>query len=188
MKVGIYARVSRHEQQTLPLQIKALKAYVQQRRWQLVWQSKEVGSGATERPQRAALLQAARRREIDVIIVWRLDRWGRSLADLVGTLKELTELGVGFVSLTEALDLTTSAGRAMAGMLAVFAEFEHEIMRERVKAGIAQARAEGRVMGRPPSAAKQKKEVERLFAQGLSKAEIARRVGIGRTSVRRLLA
>ena len=75
----------------------------------------------------------------------------------------------------------------MAGMLAVFAEFEREIMRERVKAGIAQARAEGRVRGRPPSAAKQKKEVERLFAQGLSKAEIARRLGIGRTSVRRLL-
>lgn len=187
-KVGIYARVSRHEQQTLPLQIKALKAYVQQRRWRLVLQSKEVGSGATERPQRVALLQAARRREIDVIVVWRLDRWGRSLADLVGTLKELTELGVGFVSLNEALDLTTSAGRAMAGMLAVFAEFEREIMRERVKAGIAQAKAEGRQIGRPQTAAKKEKEVRRLFAQGLSKSEIARRVGIGRTSVRRLLA
>ena len=95
---------------------------------------------------------------------------------------------MGFVSLNEALDLTTSAGRAMAGMLAVFAEFEREIMRERVKAGIAQARAEGRVLGRPPSAAKKEKEVKKLFAQGLSKAEIARRLGIGRTSVRRLLA
>ena len=187
-KVGIYARVSRHEQQTLPLQIKALKAYVQQRRWRLVLQSKEVGSGATQRPQRETLVQAARRREIDVIVVWRLDRWGRSLADLVGTLKELTELGVGFVSLNEALDLTTSAGRAMAGMLAVFAEFEREIMRERVKAGIAQAKAEGRQIGRPQTAAKKEMEVRRLFAQGLSKSEIARRVGIGRTSVRRLLA
>jgi DNA invertase Pin-like site-specific DNA recombinase len=80
---------------------------------------------------------------IDVIIVWRLDRWGRSLADLVVTLKELTDLGVGFVSLTEALDLTTPSGRAMAGLLAVFAQFEREIIRERVRAGIAQARAEG---------------------------------------------
>ena len=151
-------------------------------------QSKEIGSGATARPQRAALLQAARRREIDVIVVWRLDRWGRSLADLVGTLKELTELGVGFVSLNEALNLTTSAGRALARRLAVFAEFEREIMRERVKAGIAQARAEGRVLGRPQTATKKEKEVRRLFAQGLSKSEIARRVGIGRTSVRRLLA
>jgi putative DNA-invertase from lambdoid prophage Rac len=187
MKVGIYARVSTHEQQSLPTQIKALRAYVQKRKWQLVMQVKEVGSGATQRPQRETLVQAARRRELDVIVVWRLDRWGRSLADLVVTLKELTELGVGFVSLTEALDLTTASGRAMAGMLAVFAEFEREIMRERVKAGIAQAKAEGRQIGRPQTAAKKEKEVKRLFAKGLSKAEIARRVGIGRTSVRRLL-
>ena len=188
MKVGLYARVSTHEQQSLPTQIKALRAYVQKRKWQIVLQVKEVGSGATQRPQRETLVQAARRRELDVIVVWRLDRWGRSLADLVVTLKELTELGVGFVSLTEALDLTTPSGRAMAGMLAVFAEFEREIIRERVKAGIAQARAEGRPIGRPLTAAKKEKEVKRLFAKGLSKAEIARRVGIGRTSVRRLLA
>jgi putative DNA-invertase from lambdoid prophage Rac len=69
------------------------------------------------------LLKAARRREVDVVVVWRLDRWGRSLPDLVLTLRELTDLGVGFISLTEALDLTTPTGRAMAGMVAVFAEF-----------------------------------------------------------------
>jgi DNA invertase Pin-like site-specific DNA recombinase len=94
---------------------------------------------------------------------------------------------VGFVSLTEALDLTTPSGRAMAGMLAVFAEFEREIIRERVKAGLAQARAAGRILGRPRSAAKNAAEVRALFAQGLSQSEIARRMGIGRTSVRRLL-
>ena len=107
--------------------------------------------------------------------------------DLVVTLKALHELGVGFVSLTEALDLTTPSGRAMAGMLAVFAEFEREIIREWVNAGLAQARAAGRILGRPPSAAKHTPEVKALFAQGLSQSEIARRVGIGRTSVRRLL-
>ena len=85
-------------------------------------------------------MRAARRREVDVVVVWRLDRWGRSLPDLVVTLRELADLGVGFVSLTEALDLTTPTGRAMTGMLAVFAEFEREILRERVRAGIAQAR------------------------------------------------
>ncbi|MBA3441493.1 MAG: recombinase family protein, partial [Pyrinomonadaceae bacterium] len=105
----------------------------------------------------------------------------------VVTLKELSDVGVGFVSLTEALDLTTPTGRAMAGMLAVFAEFEREIMRERVRAGIAQARAEGRPHGRPRSAAHKEKEVRRLYAKGLSKSEIARRLEIGRTSVRRLL-
>ncbi|MBA3804370.1 MAG: recombinase family protein [Acidobacteria bacterium] len=187
MKVGIYARVSTHDQQTLPLQIKALRDYVKRRRWTLALQVKEVGSGAKHRPQREELLCAARRREIDVIAVWRLDRWGRSLADLVVTLKELSDVGVGFVSLNEALDLTTPSGRAMAGMLAVFAEFEREIIRERVRAGINQARLEGRPHGRPRSAALKEKEVRKLHAKGHSQAEIARRLQIGRTSVRRLL-
>ena len=77
-------------------------------------QIREVGSGAIERQAREQLLDAARRREIDVVLVWRLDRWGRSVTDLLATLQELEHLGVGFVSLTEALDLTTPAGRAMA--------------------------------------------------------------------------
>ncbi|MBV8608360.1 MAG: recombinase family protein, partial [Singulisphaera sp.] len=126
MRVGLYARVSTHDQQTLGLQLEAMRCYVRDRGWSLVQQIQDVGSGARERPQREALLKAARRREIDVVLVWRLDRWGRSLADLVMTLQELSELGVGFVSLTEALDLTTPSGRAMAGLLAVFAEFERE--------------------------------------------------------------
>jgi len=139
------------------------------------------------RPKRDALLKAAHRRELDVIVVWRLDRWGRSLADLVVTLKALHELGVGFVSLTEALDLTMPSGRAMAGMLAVLAEFERAIIRARVHAGLAQARAAGRILGRPPSAAQHAPDVRALFAKGLSQSDIARRVGIGRTSVRCLL-
>ncbi len=136
IKVGLYARVSTQDQQTLPMQLRALRTYVKQRGWTIVQQIQDVGSGVNNRPQREQLLQAARRRELDAILVWRLDRWGRSLADLVLTLKELAELGVGFVSLTEALDLTTPTGRALAGLLAVFAEFEREILRERVKAGI----------------------------------------------------
>jgi len=119
--------------------------------------------------------------------VWRLDRWGRSLANLVTTLRELAELDIGFVSLTEAIDLTTPSGRALAGMLAVFAEFERDILRERVKAGIAQARELGKPHGRPPSAARQAGEVKRLFKKGMSKSEIARRLKIGRTSVIRIL-
>jgi len=106
----------------------------------------------------------------------------------VVTLKELVELGIGFVSLTEAFDMTTPSGRALAGMLAVFAEFEREILRERVKAGVAHARAKGTVLGRPKSAAKKVDEVRHLYRkEKLSKSEIARRLGIGRTSVRRLL-
>jgi DNA invertase Pin-like site-specific DNA recombinase len=85
-------------------------------------QVREVGSGAVERKAREQLMEAARRREIDVVLVWRLDRWGRSVTDLLATLQEMEHLGVGFVSLTEALDLTTPAGRAMAGLLAIFAD------------------------------------------------------------------
>src|SRR5918999_3101762 len=104
MKLGCYARVSTHDQQTLALQREAMAAYAMQRGWSIAMMVEEVSSGASERRQREALLRAARRRDIDAIVVWRLDRWGRSLADLVVTLQELYELGVGFISLNEALD------------------------------------------------------------------------------------
>jgi putative DNA-invertase from lambdoid prophage Rac len=187
-RVGLYARVSTHDQQTLPLQMRAMREYAAKRGWAIAVQIKEVGSGAAERKLRENLLTAARRREIDVVLVWRLDRWGRSLVDLVVTLKELAELGVSFVSLTEALDLTTPTGRAMAGLLSVFAEFEHEILRERIRAGIAEARLKGKRFGRPLTAAKKAGQIRKLYRAGVSKAEIARRLQIGRTSVRRILA
>jgi putative DNA-invertase from lambdoid prophage Rac len=188
IRVALYARVSTHDQQTLPLQIRTMREYAAKRNWAIVAQTKEVGSGASQREQRETLIAAARRREIDVVLVWRLDRWGRSVADLVSTLQELQHLGVGFVSLTEALDLTTPAGRAMAGLLAVFAEFEREILRERVRAGLDHARQQGKRLGRPPSVIHQAAEIQKLYRQGISKSEIARQLQIGRTSVRRLLA
>src|SRR5450432_1713669 len=185
---GLYARVSTNDQQTIPLQVRALRDYAVRRGWSIALQVKEVGSGASERQLREKLLDAARRREIDVVLVWRLDRWGRSMADLLATLQELDHLGVGFVSLTEALDLTTPAGRAMAALLAVFAEFEREILRERVRAGLAHARQNGKRLGRPPSVAHKAIETRNLYRQGFSKSEIARQLQISRTSVRRLLA
>ncbi len=188
-RAGIYARVSTNDQQTIPLQIRALREYAVRRGWTITLQVKEVGSGASaERQVREKLLEAARRREIDVVLVWRLDRWGRSVADLLATLQELQHLGVGFVSLTEALDLTTPAGRAMAALLAVFAEFEREILRERVRAGLAHARQNGQKLGRPITAGLHAEHVRKLHRAGVSKAEIARRLNVGRTSVRRILA
>jgi putative DNA-invertase from lambdoid prophage Rac len=187
-RAGLYSRVSTHDQQTLPLQNRALREYAAKRGWTIATLVKEVGSGATHRELREKLLDAARRRDIDVVLVWRLDRWGRSVADLVSTLQELEHLGVGFVSLTEALDLTTPSGRAMAGLLAVFAQFEREILRERVRAGLAHARQNGKRLGRPQTAALRTSQVRKLYRAGVSKAEIARRLQIGRTSVRRILA
>jgi putative DNA-invertase from lambdoid prophage Rac len=121
------------------------------------------------------------------VLVWRLDRWGRSVTDLLATLQEPGHLGVGFVSLAEALDLTTPAARTMAGLLAVFAEFEREILRERVRSGLAHARQNGKRLGRPQTAALQAGKVRGLYRGGVSKAEIARCLQIGRTSVRRIL-
>jgi DNA invertase Pin-like site-specific DNA recombinase len=183
MKVGIYARVSTHDQQTLPLQLKAMRQYVKQRKWKLVLQVEEVGSGSKQRPKREELLKAARRREVDAIVVWKLDRWGRSFPDLIASLAELRDLDIAFVSLTEALDFTTSAGRAMIGLLSVFAEFERDMIRERVKAGIAQARSEGKRHGRPQTAATKAAEVKSLFKKGWNKSQIARELGISRGSV-----
>ena len=107
LQVGLYARVSTNDQQTLAMQSRAMREYAARRGWTIALQVGEVNSGATRREARERLLEAARRREIDVVLVWRLDRWGRSVTDLLATLQELEHLGVGFVSLTEALDLTT---------------------------------------------------------------------------------
>ena len=187
LRVGLYARVSTHDQQTLPMQLSTMRDDAKRRKWAVAVEIQDVGSGATTRPERQKLIEAARRREIDLVLVWRLDRWGRSLVDLVTTLQELTALEVGFVSLSEALDMTTPSGRALAGMLAVFAEFERDILRDRVKAGIDQARKEGKPHGRPQTAAKLIPEMKRLRKDGLSKRAIAKELGISRTSVIRLL-
>jgi putative DNA-invertase from lambdoid prophage Rac len=182
-KIALYARVSTHDQLTLPMQLSAMRPYAKRKGWQVILKTEEIGSGATSRPRREELLRAARRKEIDTIVVWRLDRWGRSLVDLVTTLQELMALKVGFVSLSEALDLTTPSGRAFAGMLAVFAEFERDILRDRVKAGIAQARKDGRPHGRPATVAKKVHEMKKLIKKGLSKSAIAKQLNVGRPSV-----
>src|SRR5689334_18474713 len=188
LRAGLYARVSTNDQQTLPMQCRAMREYAARRGWAIALQVREVNSGATRREAREKVLEAARRRQIDLVLVWRLDRWGRSVTDLLAILQELEHLGVGFVSLTEALDLTTPAGRAMAGLLAIFAEFEREILRDRTRAGLAHARQNGKKLGRPATAAGKTGEVRELRRAGVSKSEIARRLQIGRTSVRRILA
>lgn len=184
MKVGIYARVSTTDQKTLSMQIDAVKKYAKARNWDIVLTIEEIFSGAKKLPKRELMISAAKRREIDVIIVWKLDRWGRSVTDLFTSLNELTAVGVSFISITEAIDLTTPIGRAMTGLLTIFADFERELLRERVKAGIAHAREQGKPHGRPKSASNHSPEIVSLFKDGKSKSEIARILNIGRTSVR----
>lgn len=188
LRAAIYARVSTVDQHTIPEQVRQLAELARRRGWEVVRTVREVASGAAKRAMRDELLAAAHRRELDAILVWKLDRWGRSVADLVTTLHEVSALGVAFVSMTEAIDLSTPSGRALATMLAAFAEFERDMLRERVRGGLERARREGTRLGRPPTAATHAAEVRALRRRDLSHAEIARRLGIGESSVRRILA
>jgi putative DNA-invertase from lambdoid prophage Rac len=188
MNVGLYARVSTYDQKTLSMQMQNMEKYAKSRSWNIILRIEDIVSGTSDRTKRNQIMNAARRQELDTVLVWKLDRWGRSVSDLFNTLNELSELSVGFVSITEALDLTTSVGKAMAGLLAVFANFERDMLSERIKAGIDHARKNGKPHGRPLTASKKIDEVKELFINGFSKSEIARKLNIGRTSVRRLLS
>jgi putative DNA-invertase from lambdoid prophage Rac len=180
VRCALYARVSTAGQQSVPAQLEALRDYAQRRGWEVVQEVSDVGSGAKNRPKREALMAAARARSIDVIAVAKLDRWGRSLADLVSTMQELTELNVGFVSVSDSIDLTTPAGRALAGMLSVFAAFERDLIVERVRSG--------KAIGRPATAAGRSVEVRALRHQGLSLPAIVAKTGLSYGSVHRLVS
>ena len=188
MRVALYARVSTKDQNTLPMQMRAMKSHARQRNWTVAMAVQEVASGASTRPERETILQAARQRKIEAVLVWKIDRWGRSLSDLVATLEELNNLGISFVSTTEYFDMSSPAGKAMVGMLSVFSNFERDMLGERIKAGIAQAQRKGRPHGRPRSALKHAAKIRRLYSEGMTKSAIARKLSIGRTSVIRILS
>ena len=189
MRVAIYARVSMRDQKTIPLQISDLTKYAELRQWTIASVYEEMMSGGKDtRPQYKEVLKAARQRKIDCVLVWKLDRWGRGTRELINSMYELEELGVGLVSLSESLDLTTSHGRAMAQMLAVFANFEREQINYRVRAGLEQAKKKGIILGRPKvikdSVAVKAKELKAL---GYSHAKIGRELGIGSGTVYKML-
>jgi DNA invertase Pin-like site-specific DNA recombinase len=184
---AIYARVSTGEQ-THDSQLGPLRDYCERRGWHVVAEVIDVASGASQRPRRDQLIDAARRKDIDAIVVFKLDRWGRSSVDLISTLQELDAVGCTFVSVTDSIDMSTPSGRALAGMLSVFAAFERDLIRERVNAGLTAAKAKGVRLGRPATANEKTDEVRKLKGQGLSQRAIAEAVGIGNGSVARILA
>jgi putative DNA-invertase from lambdoid prophage Rac len=186
-RVAIYARVSTHDQKTLPMQIDKCSSFASSRGWQVTVNINEVGSGAVKRPERERLLNLCRKRDVDIVVVWKLDRWGRSVSDIVSTLQELQELGVQFVSVTEALDFTTAMGRAMGSLLAVFSEFEREMISERVKAGLAQAKLKGVRLGRPSIVEDKREDILSLWKEGRNKSLIANKIGVSRRSVARII-
>lgn len=192
VRCALYARVSTAGQQSVPAQLEALREYAGRRGWQIVQEVAEVGSGAKRRPKREELLRAARARELDVVAVMKLDRWGRSLTDLVSTLQELTDLGVAFVSVSDSIDLSTATGRLLAGILSAIAAFERDLIIERTRFGLQHAKKHGtrsgKAIGRPALAAARAVEVRALRHQDLSLPDIAKRTGLSYGSVQRLLA
>ncbi len=186
-RVGAYLRVSTLEQST-DLQANEISAYLTSRGWNLVKFYEDKSSGVnTARPQLRQLLLDAKARRIDVVICWKLDRLARSLRDLISMLQELSELGVDFISLKDNIDLTTSAGRLMLHILGAFSQFEADLIRERVRAGIATKRKKtSGVWGRRKSV--NETAIRQLREQGHSIRTIAKKLGIAKSSVQKALS
>lgn len=185
MRAAIYARVSTLDQH-VENQLQELQRYAEARGWTATEFVDHGVSGAKERrPALDELLKAARRRKFDVVVCWRLDRLGRNLRHLVTLIEELQDLGVSFVSLNEGIDLGTPAGRLQLHILAALSEFERARIQERVRAGLARAKAQGQRLGRPERVIS---AAQVASIRGLPVREAARRLGIPRTTLQRVLA
>jgi len=186
MKVALYTRVSTEDQST-ERQIAELREYAKGRGWDLGEIYTENASGTNnKRKEFQAMLAAARAKKFDILLVWKLDRLSRSLRDLVTTLQELDEIGVQFVSLKDQIDLTTSAGRLMLHIVGAFAQFEADLIRERVRSGLENARRKGVVLGRPRSLSDEALDaIKELRSRGATIDTIAARLQIPRATVGR---
>jgi len=189
MKVGIYARVSTKEQ-TTENQVRELTAIAEKMGADEIVVFSDNGiSGAKGREARKGLdelMKAATRREIDKVLVWSVDRLGRSLSGLVETLSELKDTGVELYFHKQAIDTGTASGRALFGMLSVFSEFEREMIRERVNAGLARAKANGVVLGRRNTTGHLAKQVLEMRTNGKTFRDIAKALNISTFTAHRL--
>ncbi len=179
MRAAIYARVStKNGEQNPDMQLRELREYCQRRGWELAEYADVGASGSKDqRPELSRLFADCQKRRVDAVVVYRYDRFARSLRQLVNALEEFRTLGIEFVSLHEAVDTSTANGRLLFGIFASIAEFERELIRERVRSGVAAARARGRRIGRPRKTVDVEKIVH-LRACGASWRTIARGMGL----------
>ena len=179
-RAAIYARVSTHNGQNPEMQLNEVRAYCKCRQWKVADEYVDRGiSGSKEhRPALDRLLSDCRRRRVDAVVVYRYDRFARSVRQLVNALEEFRSLGVDFVSLHEGVDTSTPNGRLVFGIFASIAEFERELIRDRVRSGLAAARARGRRLGRPRVSVDESRIAE-LRAEGRGWKAIAAELGVG---------
>ena len=185
-RAAIYARVSTHNGQNPEMQLGELRNYCERRGWEIAGEYVDVGvSGSKEhRPALDRLLRDSRKRLVDAVVVYRYDRFARSLRQLVNSLEEFRALGIDFVSIHEGVDTSTPNGRLVFGIFASIAEFERELIRDRVRSGLAAARVRGKRLGRPRVAVDNAR-IAALRGQGASWAKIGRELGIGEGTVSR---
>src|ERR1017187_8809862 len=179
MRVAIYARVSTLNGQHPEMQLAELREFAARRGWEIISEYVDEGvSGSREsRPALNRLMTDANRRRFDAILVWKIDRFGRSLKHLVTALADLDAYGVAFISLRDNLDLSTPSGRLMFAVIGAMAEFERSLIQERVRAGLRNARAKGQQLGRPHRIV-DRDSILQMKAEGNSLRQIAKRLGI----------
>ena len=188
-RCAIYARVSTSDKgQSTQMQVHELRAYAEAHGLEIyrVYEDEGYSGSTSNRPMLKELIQDVRDGKVTHVLCWRLDRWFRSLKEVVNTLNDLTERGVVFVSLKDGINLESSTGRLMAGLMACFAQFELEVIRERVRSGLENAKRKGRIGGR-----KQRIDIEHvnsLRATGLTMQAIADEIGVTRSAVSKTLA
>lgn len=188
MRVAIYARVSTaNGHQSPEMQVNELREYCQRRGWEIAGEYVDAGISGTKdrRPELDRLNVDAHRRKFDVVAVWKFDRFARSVSHLLRALETFNALGINFVSLSESVDTSTPAGRMVFTVLGAVAELERSLIVERVKAGLRNARAKGKRLGRPHVIVDAAR-VGRLRAQGLSWARIAGELNVGEGTVYRV--
>ena len=184
--VAIYARVST-DKQKVDMQLRELRDFVKRSGWNIFNEYIDQGyTGAnTKRPAFTEMMKAAKKRRFDILLVWKLDRLSRSLKDLINTLDELGALGIHFISYDNNLDTTTPTGKLVFQIIGAVAEFEKDIIRERVKAGLENARQNGKRLGRPSINNELFQKALLLRKQGLSFRTIEKQLNLGEGTIRK---
>src|ERR1700677_1122558 len=184
MRIAIYARVSTKDQ-SCDLQLRDLRAYCAAKGVERTHEYVDVGQSGVKdsRPELNKLMDNARKRQFDAIVVWRFDRFARSTKHLLTALEEFRSLGIQFISYQENLDTSSPLGQALFTIVSAVAQLERDLIRERVTAAMRNARANGKKLGRPRSAL-DGREILRLKTQGLSLRQIAAKLGVGYGTVR----